>query len=106
MHTAQPTRKQAILDAAARLIIQSGYDKTTIGDVADAIGLNRALVYGYFKSKDDLLSELIRCEMLKYGQLWFDHLMADPKVWYCGKHLSQHCVCAEKQPLHSGHCDA
>jgi AcrR family transcriptional regulator len=39
--------------------------------------LNRALVYGYFKSKDDLLAELIKREMLKYGQLWFDHLMAD-----------------------------
>lgn len=72
-------RKQALLDAAARLIIQHGYDKTTIGDVADAIGLNRALVYGYFKSKDDLLAALIRREMRKYGELWFEHLMADPK---------------------------
>lgn len=73
------SRKQALLDAAARLIIQHGYDKTTIGDVADAIGLNRALVYGYFKSKDDLLAALIQREMRKYGELWFEHLMADPK---------------------------
>jgi AcrR family transcriptional regulator len=73
------TRKQALLDAAASLIIQYGYDKTTIGDVADAIGLNRALVYGYFKSKDDLLEALVRREMRKYGELWFEHLMADPQ---------------------------
>lgn len=73
------TRKQAIMDAAARLIIQYGYDKTSIGDVADAIGLNRALVYGYFKSKDDLLEALIQREMRNYGKLWFEHLMADPK---------------------------
>lgn len=73
------SRKQALLDTAARLIIQHGYDKTTISDVADAIGLNRALVYGYFKSKDDLLAALIRREMRKYGELWFEHLMADPK---------------------------
>jgi AcrR family transcriptional regulator len=72
-------RKQAIMDAGARLIIQYGYDKTTIRDVADAIGLNRALVYAYFKSKDDLLEALIKREMLKYGELWFDHLMADPQ---------------------------
>jgi AcrR family transcriptional regulator len=72
-------RKQAILDAAEKLIIQYGYDKTTIGDVADAIGLNRALVYAYFKSKDDLLEALIKREMAKYGKLWFDHLMADPQ---------------------------
>lgn len=73
------TRKQSLLDAAASLIIQYGYDKTTIGDVADAIGLNRALVYGYFKSKDDLLEALVRREMRKYGELWFEHLMADPQ---------------------------
>lgn len=73
------TRREAILDAASRLIIQYGYDKTTIGDVADAIGLNRALVYGYFKSKDDLLEALIRREMRRYGESWFEHLMTDPR---------------------------
>ena len=72
-------RKQAILDAAAKTMIQYGYDKTTIGEVADAIGLNRALVYGYFKSKEDLLEALIKREMLKYGELWFEHLMSDPQ---------------------------
>lgn len=73
------TRQESILDAAARLIIQYGYDKTTIGDVADAIGLNRALVYGHFKSKEDLLESLIRREMRRYGEAWFKHLMTDPK---------------------------
>jgi AcrR family transcriptional regulator len=72
-------RKQTILDSAARLIIQYGYDKTTIGDVAAAVGLNRALVYGYFRSKDDLLEALIKREMRKYGELWFEHLMSDPQ---------------------------
>jgi AcrR family transcriptional regulator len=78
MATSHQIRKQSILDAAARLIIQYGYDKTTIGDVADAIGLNRALVYGYFKSKDDVLEALIKREMRNYGELWFEYLMADP----------------------------
>jgi AcrR family transcriptional regulator len=79
MINTQPTRRQLILDAASKLIIQYGYDKTTIGDVADAISLNRALVYGYFKSKDDILEALVRREMRNYGELWFEHLMADPK---------------------------
>ena len=72
-------REQAILDAAAKLIIQHGYDKTTIGDVAEAVGLNRALVYAYFKSKDDLLAVLIAREMRKYGELWMEHIETDPK---------------------------
>ena len=79
MTTTSQTRREAILDAAAKLIIQYGYDKTTIGDVANIIGLNRALVYGFFRSKDDLLEALIRREMRKYGASWFESLMADPQ---------------------------
>ena len=72
-------REQAILDAAGKLIIQQGYDKTTMSDVADAVGLNRALIYAHFKSKDDLLEALIAREMRKYGELWIEHIEADPK---------------------------
>jgi AcrR family transcriptional regulator len=72
-------RKQTILDAAAKLIIQHGYDKTSMSDVADAVGLNRALVYAHFKSKDDLLEALIAREMRKYGELWIERVEADPK---------------------------
>jgi AcrR family transcriptional regulator len=71
-------RRQAILDAAARLIIQFGYNKTTLSDVADAVGLNRVLIYTYFKSKDDLLEVLIQREMRKYGEAWIERIEADP----------------------------
>ena len=72
-------RVQQILDAAADLIIQFGYDKTTIGDVADAIGISRPLVYIHFKSKEALLEALIVREMHKYGNLWLNYIEADPQ---------------------------
>ena len=72
-------REQTILDTAAKLIIQFGYDKTTMSDIADAVGLNRALVYAHFKSKDEVLEALVAREMQKYGQLWFEYILADPK---------------------------
>lgn len=72
-------REQQILDAAADLIIRHGYDKTTMGDVADAVGISRPLVYIHFKSKDDLLEALIIREMLKYGHLWLGYIEADPQ---------------------------
>jgi AcrR family transcriptional regulator len=72
-------REQQILDAAADLIVQFGYDKTTIGDVADAIGISRPLVYIHFKSKEALLEALIVREMLKYGKLWLGYIEADPQ---------------------------
>jgi AcrR family transcriptional regulator len=72
-------REQQILDAAADLIIRHGYDKTTMGDVADVVGISRPLVYIHFKSKDDLLEALIIREMLKYGNLWLGYIEADPQ---------------------------
>lgn len=72
-------RERAILDAAADLIIRYGYDKTTMGDVAEAVGLNRALLYAHFSSKDDLLEALIAREMQRYGEIWVEHIEADPK---------------------------
>lgn len=71
-------REQQILDTAADLIIRHGYDKTTMGDIADALGLSRGLVYIHFKSKELLLEALIAREMLQYGSLWIQHIEADP----------------------------
>lgn len=70
-------RETEILDAAAQLIIQHGYDKTAIRDVAAAVGLKRSLVYASFKSEEDLLERLILREMKRTGQCWVKHRLAD-----------------------------
>lgn len=71
-------REQAILDAAARLLLRQGYNKTTMSDVAEAVDLNRALIYFHFKSKDEVVEALIVRELGKYGALWSQTLKADP----------------------------
>ncbi|WP_324823893.1 TetR/AcrR family transcriptional regulator [Sinanaerobacter sp. ZZT-01] len=47
-------RKQEILDAAMELFYQNGYDKTSITDIAERIGIAQGLCYRYFKSKEEL----------------------------------------------------
>ncbi len=74
----QEEREQAILDAAAELLLRHGYNKTTMSDVADAVGLHRGLVYLHFTSKDELVEALIVRELRKYGATWSHHLEADP----------------------------
>jgi AcrR family transcriptional regulator len=71
-------REQAILDAAAELILRHGYNKTTMSDVADAVDLHRGLVYLHFQSKDELLEALIIREMRKYAEMWSNQIEADP----------------------------
>lgn len=62
---AKPDRKaeplsprDRILEAAARLICEKGYDATSIQDIADATGLTKAGLYHHIRSKESLLLEI------------------------------------------------
>jgi AcrR family transcriptional regulator len=48
-------RKQRIIDTAADLFHKKGYQSTTLQDVSEALGVTKAALYHYVKSKDDLL---------------------------------------------------
>ncbi len=72
-------RRHRILDAAADLIIRHGYDKTTVGDIAEKAGIGRGLVYLLFKNKDEILEALIRREVLEYSRTWLEHIEANPR---------------------------
>lgn len=45
-----------ILDAAMRLFLEKGYEKTTIQDIVDELdGLTKGAIYHHFKSKEEIL---------------------------------------------------
>lgn len=52
-------RKNEILDVASTLFALKGFDKTTISDIIDQIGVARGTVYYYFKSKEEIMDALI-----------------------------------------------
>ena len=56
---AEQTR-QAVLDTSRRLFAERGYDATSLQEIADAMGVRKANVYYYFKTKSALLEELLR----------------------------------------------
>ncbi|MFS8639230.1 MAG: TetR/AcrR family transcriptional regulator [Symbiobacteriaceae bacterium] len=49
------TREQEIVEAARKLFREKGYYATTMQDIADAVGLQKASLYHYIKSKEALL---------------------------------------------------
>ena len=55
---AEQTR-QAVLDTARRLFAERGYDATSLQEIADAMGVRKANVYYYFKTKSALLEALL-----------------------------------------------
>jgi AcrR family transcriptional regulator len=48
-------RRQALIDAAAKLFAERGYEQTSIGDLSDATGLAAGGIYHYTSSKEGLL---------------------------------------------------
>ena len=52
-------RKQEILDTAMRIFYEKGYEKTSITDIARAIGVAQGLCYRYFPSKEALFDSAI-----------------------------------------------
>jgi AcrR family transcriptional regulator len=48
-----------ILEAAARLFVESGYERTTIRGIARAAGVDAGLVMHYFGSKQELFERVI-----------------------------------------------
>ncbi len=49
------TRRSELTRQAARLFAERGYHGTSIGDVAEALGVQKGTVYTYIASKQDLL---------------------------------------------------
>lgn len=52
-------RRQDILRRSAELFASRGVARTSIGDISDAVGIKREGVYYYFKSRNDILIEII-----------------------------------------------
>jgi AcrR family transcriptional regulator len=48
-------RRQALVDAAAKLFAERGYEQTSIGDLSEATGLAAGGIYHYTSSKEGLL---------------------------------------------------
>jgi TetR/AcrR family transcriptional regulator, cholesterol catabolism regulator len=53
------SRREQILKVSEEFFAQRGFDDTNLDLVANRLGLKRQAIYYYFKSKDDILIELV-----------------------------------------------
>ena len=54
-----PTRREELLDIAARLFAERGFKNTTVRDIADAAGILSGSLYHHFDSKEAMVDELL-----------------------------------------------
>lgn len=52
-------RKNEIIDTAAALFTDKGYDQCSINDILNSIGIAKGTFYHYFKSKEDVLDAAV-----------------------------------------------
>src|SRR2546422_585632 len=53
-------RRMELTRQAARLFAEKGYHGTSIGDLAEAMGVQKGSLYAHIESKQDLLYETMR----------------------------------------------
>jgi AcrR family transcriptional regulator len=60
--------RRRLLDLAAQLFVDHGYDAVSMRDIASAAKLTKGAVYGHFRSKGQLLVEVIRWKIAESDQ--------------------------------------
>lgn len=66
-------RVAEIREAAARIFHEKGYDRTSIQDIAEAVGMLKGSLYHHIDSKEELLFDVIaeaHAEAVREAQVW------------------------------------
>ncbi|WP_155055266.1 TetR/AcrR family transcriptional regulator [Streptomyces blattellae] len=65
--TAAPERRRELLDTAAEVFAEQGYNATTVRKIADHAGMLAGSLYYHFDSKESMLEEILRTFL---DELW------------------------------------
>lgn len=68
-------RRAQIVAAARACVIEDGFHKTTMADVIRASGLSAGAVYGYFKSKEEIVGAIAEDALSTVDEL-FEQILA------------------------------
>ena len=60
-----PDRKRQILAVATRLFARQGFSGTTTREIAEKAGVNEALVFRHFPSKEELYWDVLETKILE-----------------------------------------
>ena len=73
------TKQVQLLDTAEMLFSQKGFDGTSVRDIAEAAGINTAMISYYFGSKEKLMEEIFERKSLNIREK-VDNLLKDDSL--------------------------
>ena len=68
--------REKILKVAERVFAAQGYDRARVDEIARQAGVNKALIYYYFKNKADMLDQLVE-QIIEEGKLLHQTVLAE-----------------------------
>lgn len=71
-------QKTSVVQAAAAVIRQFGFDKTTMGDIARALHMGKSSLYHYFQTKEDIFLEVFKTEVAELRDEFLHAIEAEP----------------------------
>lgn len=71
-------RREQILDAARRCFSRDGFHQTSMSDIFAEAGLSSGAVYGYFKSKDELIIAIAELVVAQLSDIVTPLAVQDP----------------------------
>jgi AcrR family transcriptional regulator len=64
------TTRERLIEAAADVIAEAGYDRAGIQEIARRAGLTNGAIYANFRDKSELLAEAVECGLVKlFGRM-------------------------------------
>ncbi len=72
---AKTTSRENIIQVASRLLTKASYAEVTVEDIAEIAGVNRALIYYYFKNKAFLFYE-VACRAINSNATFSEPILA------------------------------
>src|ERR1700685_1554029 len=79
MKTSISTKQLRLIDIAGLLFSQKGFDGTSVRDIAEAAGINTAMISYYFGSKEKLMEAIFEKKSLNIKEK-VDHLLKDDSL--------------------------
>lgn len=73
-------KRQTILDAAREIFLDSGFEASSMDDIAARAAVSKATVYSYFSSKDALFMDVLIEAGTIHGEAAFGELFASEEV--------------------------
>ncbi|MFD1612724.1 TetR/AcrR family transcriptional regulator [Sphingomonas tabacisoli] len=73
-------KRQEIVNAAEQLFEEHGYDRTSMSMISERVGGSKATLYGYFKSKEELLHAVLDYDVNEQADRLMGEFLNEPDL--------------------------